>query len=250
MAHLPPAVQKTIRQQKGDGKLNSIDKNTEDGEVTYDVEVTRDGKARSFTVGGDGELLDEEVFLSELSPAVQQTIQKQIGSGTLGEIEKTFEDREPSYDVEVTLGGKTRNFTVDAKGGLLEVEALISELPAPLQAAIRKETGGDKIEEIKKCFDGDEISYDVEVTGNGRSRTLSFDPDGQLWYKEEEVKLSDTPEAVQKQIKAFAGGGKVLGVRKIVEDDEISYDAEVQDGEREKAVSVSPDGKVIPDAEG
>lgn len=247
LAHLPPAVQRTIRQQKGNGKLDSIEKDTDGGVVIYDVEVTRGGRSRSFTVDESGKLLDVEVFLDELPPAVRRTIQTVAGSNTVEEIDKSVEDGDTTYDVEVTLGDKTRSFTIGASGRLIDAEIFMQELPAAVQAAIQKEAGSDKPQEIRKCVDGDEVTYDVELAGNGHMRTLSFDPDGQLWYDEQDVNLSDAPEPVQKQIKTFAGAGKVVSVSKIVEDGDISYDAEVQDGEQEKAVSVSPDGKVIPD---
>lgn len=248
LAHLPPAVQKTIRQQKGNGKLDSIEKDTDGGVVTYDVEVTRGGRSRSFTVDESGKLLDAEVFLDELPPTVQQTIQTVAGSNTVEEIDKSVEDGDATYDVEVTRGDRTRSFTIGSAGQLIDAEVFMQELPQAVQAAIQKEAGADKPGEIRKCVDGDEVTYDVELTENGRARTLGFDSDGQLWYNEEDVNLSDAPDAVQKQIKTFAGAGKVLSVSKVFEDGEISYDAEVQDGEKEKAISVSPDGKVIPDA--
>ena len=248
LSHLPPAVQKTIGQQKGDGKLESIEKLTDDGEVTYDVELVRDGKSRGFTVDAEGELLNEEVFAGELSPAIQQTIQKQVGNGTLDEIDKCIGDGNPSYDVQMTRDGKTRCFTVATNGQLLDAEVFLSELPPALQTAIQKQVGGDKLAEIRKCFDGDEITYDVHVTGNGEGRILSFDPDGTFWYEEGPANLSDTPEAVQKQIKTLTGSGKLLGISKTMEDNEISYEVDVQNGAQEKTTRVGPDGKVLPDA--
>src|ERR1051325_1157332 len=105
LAQLPVATQQTIRSQIGSGKLVSVEKDTEDGEVTYEVEMTRDGKTRSFTVDADGELIDEQMFLAELPGAVQKTIQTQVGKGSLGEIFKSAEDGEVSYDVEMTSAG-------------------------------------------------------------------------------------------------------------------------------------------------
>ena len=82
LERLPTAVQKTIRAQVGDGKLRAIDQDDEDGRVSYDVEMVRQGKTRGFTVGEDGNLVDTEVFLDELPAAVQQTIKKTVGGAT------------------------------------------------------------------------------------------------------------------------------------------------------------------------
>ena len=79
---------------------------------------------------GEGELIDEVGnFFNELPKAVQQTIQKQTGTATLGEIDKSNEDGEVFYDVELTGDGKTRGFTVGAKGELREIEVFMTELP-------------------------------------------------------------------------------------------------------------------------
>jgi uncharacterized membrane protein YkoI len=249
LSHLPPAVQKTIRAQIGDGKLDSIDKDPEDGEMIYDVEMVRDGTERGFTVDAKGKLIDEEVFLSELPAVVQQTIKKQVGNGTLSEIDKSVEDGETSYDVEMTSGGITRSFTSGTQGELFDVEMFLSELPAALQTAIRKQAGTDKLGEIDKCFDEDGVSYDVEVIGDTGSRTLSFEPDGEIFSTEEDVTLSAAPEVVQAQIKSLVGDGKLLGVSKITDDGEVSYDVDLENGDEVKTVSLGLDGKVLPDDE-
>jgi uncharacterized membrane protein YkoI len=247
---LPPAVQRTIQKQTGKWTLDEIDKSVEDGETSYDVQIVLNDKTRGFTVDGDGELLDEEVFPGELPPAVRQTILKEAGAGTLGEIDKSVEDGETTYDAEITSDGKTRHITVDAKGTLLDTEVFLADLPAALQTAIQKQAGGDPLDEITKCFDDGEISYEVEVTGNTGSRTLSFNADGELLSTKVDVHLADTPEAVQTQIKSLTGGGKLLGISKSTEDNEIYYDVDIENGGAEKTVSLDPDGKIIPDDDG
>jgi len=104
--------------------------------------------------------------------------------------------------------------------------------------------------EIDKCFNDGEVSYEVEVTSNVRSRTLSFDSNGELLSSETDVNLADTPEAVQKQIKSLADGGKLIGISKSIEDDETYYDIGLENGGKQRTVSLGPDGKVIPDDEG
>src|ERR1700753_843880 len=101
LAHLPPPVQKGIRAQLGDGRVRSVERDDENGDVTYDVEIIREGKTRSFTVGAEGELIDSEVFIEELPPAIQQTIKTKVGTATLGEIDKSAGDGEADYDVEM-----------------------------------------------------------------------------------------------------------------------------------------------------
>lgn len=247
LSKLPPAVRKAIRQKLGDAKFAGVEKNTADGETTYDVEIVRDGQARGFTLDGDGNLIDEEVFLNELPAAVQQAIQKQAAGATVDEIDKSVEDGTVTYDVEAISGVKTNNFTIDDSGQLMDTQVALADLPAHLQTAIQKEAGDRKVGEIKKAFDEGEVSYEVEMIGDGKTNTLTFDSAGERASEAQAVTLSDTPDAVQKQIKSFIGTGAVDGITKISEDHEVSYDVDVNTGGEHKTISVAQDGKILKD---
>ncbi|HEY2573949.1 MAG TPA: hypothetical protein VGH65_07765, partial [Verrucomicrobiaceae bacterium] len=56
-ARLPDAVQKTIQSQWSGGKLGEIERIEEDGEVTYDGEITIRGQERDFSISENGTLL-------------------------------------------------------------------------------------------------------------------------------------------------------------------------------------------------
>jgi uncharacterized membrane protein YkoI len=118
LSRQPGPVQNAIRAQLGGGRLRSVDLDENDGERVYDVEIVRDGKTRSFSVGAEGELLDAEVFMEELPAAIQEAIRTKVGGATLGEIDRSIDDGQASYEVEMISAGKTRTFTVDAKGKL------------------------------------------------------------------------------------------------------------------------------------
>lgn len=246
LARQPAAVQKTIEAQLGDGRLRSVDKDEEDGDVTYDVEIVRQGKTRSFTVGANGELLDTEVFLEELSAPVQAAIKKKVGGATLGEINKSVADGEISYYVELIGGGKTRTFTLDAGGKLTDEEVFLAELPEDLKKAVNKEAGGGAIDEITRSFEGGEVFYDAEVVTGSKTQTLTLDAKGALLSRQEEVILSAVPDAAQKQIQALSTGGQLVTIAKVTEDDQISFDVDVRQGGKVKSYSVDSEGKLIP----
>lgn len=244
---LPAVVQKTIDAQVAGGKLEYVDKMTEDGEVVYDAEMTRDGKTRQFSVGESGELLNLQVFLPELAAAIQKTIQTQVGKGTLGDIFKSVDENETSYDVEMTRDGKSRTFTLNDKGAVVEEEVFLNELPSLVRKAIKKQSGGDKIGEITKSTDEGEVSYDVDLTKGSVTRTATFNPDGVLLSEEEPSTLSAVPDAAQTKIKSVVGDGKIVGVYKVTEDGDISYDVDYLQGGVRKTASISTDGELLDD---
>src|SRR5438552_6614585 len=125
---LPAAVQKTVKTELGDDKLIEIEKDDEGGEVSYTVTRLVKGAKRFFTVGDDGELQSVEITLEDTPPAVQTTIKGQVGQGTLESIEKSFEDNEISFDVEMKKkDGAERSFSVAADGRLTSVQIGLEE---------------------------------------------------------------------------------------------------------------------------
>ena len=245
LERLPASVQKTIRAEVADGKLRAIDEDNEDGHVSYDIEMVRQGRTRGFTVGEDGSLLDTEVFLNELPAAAQQTIRKKGSGATLGEIDRSIDSDGASYEVEMIDGGTNRSFTVDASGKLTDEEVFLGELPQDFQAGVLKEAGAGSIDDITRSFDEDGTVYDVDVIENGKTRTLTFTANGVLASKSEEIALSSVPDAAQKQIQTLSAGGKLVTVTKVTEDGTVSFDADIRQDGKVKSYTVADDGKVV-----
>ena len=56
----PAAVQKTIKAQAGDQKIDMIEKDVENGKTIYEAEIMVDGKRKEITVGEDGKLIKDD----------------------------------------------------------------------------------------------------------------------------------------------------------------------------------------------
>jgi uncharacterized membrane protein YkoI len=61
LSDTPAAVQKTIRENAGKGKIESIESVAEAGQQSYEAAVVVDGQARTLIVAADGKLLDIEM---------------------------------------------------------------------------------------------------------------------------------------------------------------------------------------------
>src|SRR5215831_19453222 len=81
LSRLPVPVQKTIHAQAAGGRIEGVEKQVDDEETVYDVQLVRDGKERSFGVAEDGTLTYSQVFLSELTEPLQHAIHDQIKTG-------------------------------------------------------------------------------------------------------------------------------------------------------------------------
>lgn len=63
--------------------------------------------------------------------------------------------------------------------------------------------------------------------------------------KEETVKLSDVPKAVQKAFQAEAKGGKIVRIEREVENGKTTYEAIIEKKGKRFEVEVSAEGKVL-----
>jgi len=210
---LPPAIQNAIKTELGDDKLISIEKEDDDGEITYTVTRAVKGGERFFTLASDGSILSREITLEETPPAVQNTIKTQVGLGTIESIEKGFEDSEISYDVDFKKkDGTESSFSVGPDGKLTCIQVALAEVPSAARKTIEAHVGDGKIGDVYKLLDGDEAFFDAEVDHGGKSRDVIVAPNGKL--ESVQVFLSEMPAEAQKTIKDRLGNGKLIRIDK------------------------------------
>lgn len=182
----PAEVQATIRTQLGKGTLVQIDKFPGEDETSYDVEITRDGKDRAFTLSEDGTLLSVEMFLDETPSSVKKAVQAHVGTGRLGDIYKIFEDGEVSYQVNRSLHRHSMPFTLDAKGKLISAVVQIQDVPRCVQATITNKLGNAYLEDIQMYVEKGKNTYEITFTSADQSDSFEVSEDGKLMD-------SDTP---------------------------------------------------------
>jgi uncharacterized membrane protein YkoI len=183
LADAPAPVQKTIKTLAAGDGLEGIDKNMDDSEVTYDVEVMTNGQEKDFTLADDGTLLSSEVALNETPDAVQKTIQTRVGDGKLESVDKNFDDDGITYDVEMTTkAGREKDFTVAADGTLSSVRVTLAETPPAVRRTIKDRVGNGNILEIDKSFAKERgaFHYEIEDRKNGRPFDFSVGPRGRF----------------------------------------------------------------------
>jgi len=125
LAETPPAVNAAILQEAGTGTIKEVAKSFDEDGIDYDVTINRDGLNRDFTVAENGQLERRQVFLWELAPPPQNTIQRITGYGTMTilRIDEGLEKKKGAFpfDVESLANGKRYDFSVGRKGQFLGV---------------------------------------------------------------------------------------------------------------------------------
>ena len=116
---LPPAVQKTVRDQLNGAEITGIAKETEKGKVQYEVETMVNGKHRDFNVDATGTLLvvEQETSLDSIPGAAKAAIEKKAAGGKLGMIEIMTKGSATYYEAAYTSkDGKKHETLVTADG--------------------------------------------------------------------------------------------------------------------------------------
>jgi uncharacterized membrane protein YkoI len=238
---LPAAVKQTVQGQLGGGAAGDVERDEEEGEVSYVVTISKDGKEHDVTVATDGRLLSLEVELAETPAAVQKTIQEHLRGASLDGVEKAFEeDGSFRYDVDsTTKGGDDRSFAVAADGKLLNAQVTLEEVPAAVRKGILDHAGAGKLGDIYWELEDGQVSYDVEMTKDGKDRDFSVGADGKL--ESEQVFPGELPPLGQRTLKERIGNGKLIRIDKTMDDG--MFHAESRKEGKEFDFKIGPGGR-------
>lgn len=89
-------------------------------------------------------------------------------------------EKDGNFEAEFTLNGIEMSVTYSAKGEWLETETgiLVSDLPAPVVAAFKKEHGSAKITEVAKIESTKPIVYEIEYKSGLKTKEVMYDAQG------------------------------------------------------------------------
>jgi uncharacterized membrane protein YkoI len=242
----PLAVQKAIRAEAKSAEIGDLAPELEDGKTNYTVTIREDGHERDVTVAADGSLVSKEVTLEEVPPAVRNTITSQLHKGTLESIEKTFDDDEIDFEVNITTtNGIERTFTVALDGKLANVQMKLEETPEAVRKTIETNVGTGKLEDVYHMFEEDETTYYAEFMRDGKERDMSVAEDGKL--QSVQVFLTELPPSAQKTITDKIGAGEIVRIDKSFErrDNVLPYEVEGKKDGKPFNFSVAPRGKFL-----
>jgi hypothetical protein len=136
----------------------------------------------ALTISGLAAAAEKSLQMKDLPAPVQKTVQDNLKGGEVKNISKETEKGVASYEVETMVGGKHRDFDVDAKGKLLDVEEEIdpATVPAAAKAAIDKKVSTGKLTRVEAVDKGDGVkSYEASYTTKaGKKSEFACKADG------------------------------------------------------------------------
>jgi uncharacterized membrane protein YkoI len=125
---------------------------------------------------------DKPIRFDDMPAVVQQAMLKEAKGAKIKNTLVEVEDGKTFYEAETVLNDRTRDFLVDEKGNVAEVEEEIDleNVPAPVKAAVEKAaSGGGKITKLEEVKKGGKVTgYEATVVKNGKKKSLELNPDG------------------------------------------------------------------------
>lgn len=270
LSECPSAVQQTFVAEAKGARLESIFKQTDDEKTIYRAIVSIASRPYEILVGDDGTLLekrlDEEIVESEVAfseaPAdVRKTFEAESEGNQIKALNKTSQGDKSYYEAGVTIDGKNYWLMVDGRGRLLEKrlgfeieedQIDLDEAPAAVQETLKRIAKDAEIESLHKTTEDGKSQFDALVKLEGRNYFIRINDDGALLEKsldsradEEELELSDVPEAVRRTLRDEARGADIEAVIKKTENDESLYGISVELGDNAYWIVVDAKGRLV-----
>lgn len=121
-----------------------------------------------------------------------------------------------------------------------------SDLPPAVQKAADEQSKAATVRGYSSETENGQLEYEVAMTVDGRSRDVSFAPDGSILEIEQEVPVDSLPAAVHSALVQKAGAGRITKVESLTKHGTfVAYEAQVRTGAKRSEVQVGPDGKPL-----
>jgi uncharacterized membrane protein YkoI len=131
---------------------------------------------------------ETKVARSSLPPAVEKTVQAQSQGATIKGISSETEDGVFQYEVEMMVGGHSRDIAIAKDGTLLEVEeeVAMNTLPAGVQSALTAKAGTAKITKVESITKKDKVvAYEAATLRGSRKGEVQVGSNGEKLAHEE-----------------------------------------------------------------
>jgi len=119
----------------------------------------------------------------------------------------------------------------------------LKTVPAAARATIEKYAKGNKITKIERKEEDNKVVFEVEFERDGREIEIEVTSAGEI--VEEQVFLDTLPTVVVITIQKFAGDGTIKKIERQVENDKVTYYAEIIKDSKEFEIDISLTGELL-----
>jgi hypothetical protein len=115
-----------------------------------------------------------------LPPAIATAFRQAYPGARILNVSRERRDGKVVYEIESQDGPARRDLIYDLAGQTLEIEDIIppDSVPAAVRAGLERDMKGATLVGAERVTRGSVVLYEVEARRGGRSRYLTYDPDG------------------------------------------------------------------------
>lgn len=220
LEQLPQKLQDQIRTHTGGNRIEDIDRQTKNGQTTYEVAFKRDGEHTELRFNEQGQLVDRsgasaltsgKIEYKELPPAVQQMVDTRVKKGDINDIDRQVKGGEVTYEVGFKDNGEQKEILLSQDGRILRdvsvgnapgvvggratVVPMLSrnpvkladarkvemdQLPAEARTVIMAQTAGTRIEDLEVGAWNGRPVYQAAFKSAGEHVELQVAANGQI----------------------------------------------------------------------
>jgi len=185
--------------------------------------------------------------VSQIPQKVQEAVKAFAGPGEIKQVTKGDVDGTTAYEFEIEKAGRKSEVAITPDGKFLASEETIplSEAPDAVRRTVTTAAAGGRVVTTEKVVEQGRTVFEAVIEAGGKQREISVSPEGQIIGTQDDVALTDIPEAARKAITAKAAGGKIVSTKKSLEDGNIVFVVVIEKAGKQQQISVATDGKII-----
>jgi uncharacterized membrane protein YkoI len=268
---LPKAVSEALKARFPGLEITSAAKETENGNLVYDIELSQKGRKFESDIKEDGTILEveKEVAQKDYPKALSSSVDAKYPKGKITiimEVNIVKDKKETPDHLEVTVQTADKQekellFKLDGKTEFVEpgVAAAateesdkieISQLPKSVADAVKKKYPKAEVKAAEKGDEDGKTVYEVSITNGKDKMDVTLDPAGKILLVEKEVAEKDLPKTVLAAAKAKHPQGTVKLCEELWKDDKLSgFEVTIEAADKKTAeVEFDAKGKPVEEA--
>ncbi|HWY74462.1 MAG TPA: PepSY-like domain-containing protein [Verrucomicrobiae bacterium] len=138
-----------------------------------------------------GEEKEETIPLEKVPKKVKATLAKYAADTEVKHVEKGDQDGKMVYEFDVEQGAHKFEVAISAKGKFMgtEEDVEFKSLPEAAQKSLTQQANGGQITGCEKAIDAkNRVSYEAEISKDGKKFEVSVDPEGKVVKDDSESK--------------------------------------------------------------
>ena len=254
---LPKAVSDSLKARFPGLEITSADKEIENGNLVYDIELTQNGRKYESDIKEDGTVMEieKEVDPKNYPHALADSVNSKLPKGKITivmEVNAVKDKKETPDHLEVSVETADKKekellFQLDGKTEFKEPAATasasessdtieISQLPKTVADAIKKKYPKAELKSAEKGDENGKTVYEVSIANGADKMDVTLDPAGKILLVEKEVAEKDLPQKVLAAAKAKHPQGSVKLCEELWKNDKLSgYEVTIETSDKKSA---------------